>query len=145
MERGLSPEGANLSILKDVIAGLTGPVAGYLQRRQELRLERHKADLAVIQAAGERAARAVSEGLAADAAWELESLRAHSSGWKDEFVLLVLSSPLILCFFPSTAPAVLEGFRILDQTPGYFKLLVVAVFGAIYGLRMWRRQQYDTE
>lgn len=134
-----------MSVVKDIVAGLTGPVAGYFQRRAELRLERHKADIAVIQAAGERAAKAVSEGLAADAAWELESLRAHSSGWKDEFVLLVLSLPLIGCFIPKLAPHILTGFKILDETPSYFRLLVVAVFGAIYGLRMWRRQQYDTE
>jgi hypothetical protein len=49
------------------------------------------------------------------------------------------------CFIPSVAPHVLRGFEILDSTPSYFRLLVVVVFGAIYGVRMWRRQQYDTE
>jgi hypothetical protein len=132
-------------LVKAGIEAITGPVATYFTRRAELKLERHKADIAVIQASADRAARAVSEGLAADAAWELESLRAHAGGWKDEFVLAVLSLPLILCFFPQTAPAVLRGFEVLERTPGYFKLLVVAIFGAIYGLRMWRRQQYDTE
>jgi hypothetical protein len=134
-----------LNVIGKLGSGILAPVATYFTRRSEIALERHKADLAVIQASGERAARAVSEGLAADAAWELESLKAHTGGWKDEFVLAVLSLPLVLCFFPATAPAILAGFKVLDATPSYFKLLVVAVFGAIYGLRMWRRQQYDTE
>lgn len=138
-----------MSILGKILGAsaeaLVTPVMGYLTRRAELKAARHAAELAAVVAAGERAAKQISEGRAADAAWELESLKAHSSGWKDEFVLLVLSLPLVLCFFPQTAPAVLRGFEVLDKTPGYFKLLVVAVFGAIYGIRMWRRQQYDTE
>lgn len=134
-----------MNILKDVISGLTGPVATYFTRRAELKAARHQAELAAVVASGERAAKAISEGLAADAGWELESLKAHAGGWKDEFVLLVLSTPLVLCFFPATAPAVLEGFRVLDTTPAYFRLLILVVFGAVYGVRMWRRQQYDTK
>lgn len=133
-----------MNILGTILKGAADTAATFFTRRAEIKLERHKADLAVIVASGDRAARAVSEGLAADAAWELESLKAHSGGWKDEFVLAVLSAPLVLCFFPRTAPAVLEGFRVLETTPDYFKILVLSVFGAIYGLRMWRRQQSDT-
>lgn len=138
-----------MSILGKILGAsadlLVAPVVGYLTRRAELKAARHQAELAAVVAAGERAARAISEGLAADAGWELESLKAHASGWKDEFVLIVLSLPLVGCFIPSVAPHVLKGFEILDKTPSYFRLLVVVIFGAIYGLRMWRRQQYDTE
>lgn len=133
-----------MNILKDVIGGLAAPVLTYLTRRSEIKSAEHLAKLKAVEASGERASKAISEGLAADASWELESLRAHSGGWKDEFVLLVLSLPLVGCFIPSMQPAVLAGFEILDKTPSYFRLLVVAIFGAIYGIRMWRRQQYDT-
>jgi hypothetical protein len=132
-------------IFGGVAGAIVGPVAGYLTRRAELKAAKHQAELAAVVAAGERAAKAISEGLAADAGWELESLRAHAGGWKDEFVLVVLALPLVGCFIPSVAPHVLRGFEILDSTPSYFRLLVVVVFGAIYGVRMWRRQQYDTE
>lgn len=135
---------AGLGFIKAGLEALTGPVATYFTRRAELKSAEHLAKLAAVTASGERAAKAISEGLAADAAWELESLKAHAGSWKDDFVLLVLSTPLVLCFFPATAPAVLEGFRVLETTPSYFKLLVVSIFGAIYGLRMWRRQQSDT-
>jgi hypothetical protein len=134
-----------MNILKDVIGGLAAPVLTYLTRRGELKAAKHQAELAAGVASGERASKAISEGLAADAGWELESLKAHSGGWKDEFVLLVLALPLVGCFIPATQQAVLEGFKILDQTPSYFRLLIVVIFGAIYGVRMWRRQQYDTE
>ncbi len=132
-------------LLGSSVEAVISPLATYLTRRAELKAAAHQAELAAVVAAGERAAKAISEGLAADASWELESLKAHASGWKDEFVLLVLSIPLVLCFFPATAPSILRGFEILDKTPTYFRLLVVSIFGAIYGIRMWRRQQYDTE
>lgn len=138
-----------MSILGKILGAsadvLVKPITDLLTRRAELKAAKHQAELAAVVASGERAARAISEGLAADAGWELESLKAHAGGWKDEAVLIVLSVPLILCFFPGTAPAVLEGFGVLDKTPDYFKLLVVVIYGAIYGVRMWRRSQYDTE
>lgn len=133
------------SIIRGGLEAITGPVATYFTRRMELRQARFEAELKAAQAAGDRTAKLISEGLAADASWELESLKAHAGGWKDEFVLLVLSLPLVGCFIPSMQPAVLAGFEILDKTPSYFRLLVVSIFGAIYGIRMWRRQQYDTD
>jgi hypothetical protein len=134
-----------MNLLKLGLDAITGPVATYFTRRMELKEARHQAELALEKAKGERIAKAVSEGLSADATWELESLKAHTSGWKDEAVFIVLSLPLVGCFIPSMAPHVLRGFEILEKTPGYFRLLVLVVFGAIYGVRMWRRQQYDTE
>lgn len=137
-----------MSILGKILGAsaevLVTPVVGYLTRRAELKAARHQAELAAVVASGERAARAISEGLAADATWEMESLKVHSSGWKDEYVLIVLSLPLVGCFIPPMAPHVLRGFEILESTPGYFRLLVISIFGAIYSYRMWRRNQYDT-
>lgn len=73
-----------------------------------------------------------------DAAWEQASIA--NSGWKDEFVLLVLSIPLVLVFLPITAPSVLAGFAILEQTPEWYRWLAVMIYAATYGIRVWRRQ-----
>jgi hypothetical protein len=133
-----------MNILKSLIEGVTGPVATYVTRRMELKAQEHQNKLEYLKAQGDRSAKLISEGLACDATWELESLRAHSAGWKDELVLLVLTTPLVLCFIPGTAPYVLQGFNILAQTPDWFRWLVFIIFSAIYGIRIWRRQQSDT-
>ena len=73
-----------------------------------------------------------------DNSWELEQIR--NSGWKDEFVLILLSIPLILCFHPETVMYVELGFAALDKTPDWYQWLILAVFAAIYGIRIWRRK-----
>lgn len=72
-----------------------------------------------------------------DAAWELEQIK--NSGWKDEYVLVLLSIPLVLVFIPPMAPYVLTGFSVLGQCPGWYQLLTCSVFAATYGIRWWRR------
>jgi hypothetical protein len=115
-----------------------------MTRRMEIKAQEHQNKIELLKAQGERAAKAVSEGLAADAAWELESLRAHAGGWKDEFVLIVLSIPLVLCFFPQGAPIVAAGFASLGSTPLWYQTALVSVFLATYGIRWYRRTQSDT-
>lgn len=130
------------SILKGGLEAITGPVATYFTRRAELSQARFEAKLAAETAKGERQARLISEGLAADATWELEQIR--NAGWKDEAGYLAFLAPLVLCFIPPAAPHVLEGFRILGTTPLWFQVASVAVLLAPFGIRTYRRQQYDT-
>ena len=73
-----------------------------------------------------------------DHAWELEQIR--NSGWKDEYVLLLLSIPLPLVFIPYTQDAVLEGFAILETTPDWYRWLMIMICAATYGIRVWRRK-----
>lgn len=124
--------------------GIVEPVANYYTRKQELRQARFEAQLKAEQAAGDRRAQLIREGLAADSTWELESIRAHAGGWKDEFVLLVLSAPLIMCFIPGLAPYVKAGFDALAVTPWWYPTATLSVFLATYGIRWWRRQISDT-
>ena len=126
------------TIVAKLIGGAAPKVADYYIKRQELK---HQRELAKIEGkiAYEKAktARAeASEGR--DHEWELESIR--NSGWKDEWVLVLLSIPLVLVFIPSTQGYVLEGFRVLDTTPEWYRWLTLMIFAAIYGIRVWRRK-----
>lgn len=120
------------TVTKAVIGdGLGNNIVEYLKRKAELKQALHERKLELIK-----------EGLHADAAWEIEQIR--NSGWKDEWVLILLSLPLIGVFIPKMQPYVLRGFEILNQTPSWYRWLVLIIFGAIYGVRIWRRQQTDT-
>lgn len=74
-----------------------------------------------------------------DHEWELESIR--NSGWKDEWVLIILSIPMVLSFIPMTVQYVTDGFDALALTPDWYQFLTVTIFGATFGLRLWRRRQ----
>lgn len=130
--------------LKELLGAAAAPVADYLKRRQEFKHEERQQERTIRAAAVERQVELIKAGLHADATWELESLKAHSAGWKDEAVLILLSIPLVLVFVPATAAAVLRGFEILAQTPQWYRWLILLIFTAIYGIRIWRRQQSDT-
>lgn len=65
-----------------------------------------------------------------------ESIKDMKDSWKDEYVLLIHSAPLILSFVPSTQPYIEKGFQIIDNTiPSWFVALYVGMVVTIYGLR----------
>ena len=128
------------TIISKLVGTLPETVVGYYTKKKELEQEvtleklRGKAEY-------ERAKTArASESEGRDADWELESIR--NSGWKDEWVLILLSIPLILVFFPYPwgAPAVLEGFAVLETTPDWYRWLVMMIYAAVFGIRVWRRK-----
>jgi hypothetical protein len=57
------------------------------------------------------------------------------TSWKDEYLTILLSVPLILAFLPSTQEAVLKGFETLDKTPQWYMMLVTGIVAGVFGLR----------
>lgn len=117
-------------------------IGNYVNRRMEIKAQDRQQERAIKAAMVERKIELIKEGMHADAAWEVEQIK--NSGWKDELVIIVLTIPLVLVFIPKTAPYVLTGFQILEQTPDWYRWLVMLIFTAVYGIRLWRRQITDT-
>jgi magnesium-transporting ATPase (P-type) len=68
--------------------------------------------------------------------WDIEMARASASSWKDEYWTVILSIPLILCFFPDTAPYIKEGFETLKSSvPEWYIAAVGAAIAAAFGYR----------
>jgi hypothetical protein len=147
-----------MSILS-VLGIVVKPVGDYLNKRQEIKAEKdryeaeerlrmHEVKLASL----DRQKELFKEGLAADANWEMEFAKQAASSWKDEYTLLVVSIPAILCFIPDRfddwkggAYYVQHGMEALGSTPVWYQVMFVSIFMATYGIRMYRRTQYDTE
>lgn len=125
------------SIVSAVLGKLVPSVSGYLTKRQELKqsveLEKLRGKNAYELAKTARAEN--SEGR--DHEWEIESIR--NSGYKDEWVLFLISIPMVLSFIPAGQVYVVEGFKALEGTPDWYRFLVMSIFGAVYGIRLWRR------
>ena len=68
----------------------------------------------------------------------MQSIR--NSGWKDEYILILLSIPMVLSFVPFTVGYVQMGFAALSQTPEWYRWLIMLIFTAVYGIRVWRRE-----
>jgi hypothetical protein len=125
-----------------IVASSAAVVTDYLKARAEIKSRERTRKLELEDAIHARRVELIKQGLAADASWE--ELQIRSSGWKDEYVLIVLSIGMIGCFVPGCAPYVLAGFAALSQTPNWYQWLIVLIFTAVYGIRIYRRQQSDT-
>jgi hypothetical protein len=130
-----------VGIFANILSAATGNAGGlfdFFKRKAELKQELELTKLKSEIDAEAKWAEWRTQNITADAAWESQSIA--NSGWKDEYVLVLLSIPLILVFIPWTAQYVLQGFQILAQTPDWYRWLVVMIFAAVYGIRVWRRQ-----
>ena len=121
------------------LAGAFGEeVAGYYRDKQRLK---HELKLEQIRTKVElQKARTVASQASEDRDARWEELSIKNSGWKDEWVLVLLSIPLVLCFLPWTVVYVQMGFSALAQTPDWYQWLIMIIFTAIYGIRLWRRK-----
>ena len=125
-----------------LLSGVPQAIADYFNKRQEIASVEKLREMEYQEAVHQRRVDLIKQGLHADATWELEQIR--SAGWKDEYVLIVLSIPLVGCFIPGLAPYVEIGFKALSYTPTWYQFLLPLIFGAVFGVRIWRRQQSDT-
>ena len=125
-------------IIGSLLGTVPSEVIGYYKEKRKLQ---HEASLEKLRGKIEyekMKTQRASESEGRDHDWELESIR--NSGWKDEWVLILLSIPLVLVFIPYTQPYVMDGFATLEQTPDWYRWLILLIFTAIYGIRIWRRR-----
>ena len=67
--------------------------------------------------------------------WEKIMAQGSQSSWKDEYFVIILSLPLILCWIPGAEGWVERGFEQLDKAPDwYFYSLGIAI-SASFGVR----------
>tara|TARA_R110002020_G_scaffold249275_1_gene463198 strand:+ start:918 stop:1289 length:372 start_codon:yes stop_codon:yes gene_type:complete len=67
--------------------------------------------------------------------WETLQARNAGQSWKDEYLVILFSIPLILAFIPATVPYVMDGFAALEQMPDWYKYSLSVIVGASFGVR----------
>jgi hypothetical protein len=110
----------------------------------ELAAEKQRRADELLEATHKRQVELIAQGLAADASWEMEFARQAATSWKDEYTLIAISAPALLCFIPGYAKHVAAGFAALGQTPIWYQTIFCIMFCATVGVRFWRRNQSDT-
>lgn len=104
-----------------------------LEKQQEYELLKldHEAKVSIANAKLEMA----KQGQIIDADLDKASMEDMRSSWKDEFVLMVFITPMILAFIPETAPYSLKGFEIVKEMPDWYVALIIGMVVVIYGMR----------
>src|SRR5210317_291765 len=73
----------------------------------------------------------------ADSLADWEKIQAQNAGtsWKDEWLTLLFSIPLIMAFIPSMVPYVDKGFEVLKGMPTWYQYALSVVVAASFGIR----------
>jgi hypothetical protein len=74
----------------------------------------------------------------ARAQMDVEAMKGMAFSWKDEYLLLLFSIPLILCFIPVSVPWVTAGFAVLHTLPLWYQWAITGMVAATFGLRTWK-------
>ncbi|MBU2714369.1 hypothetical protein [Zooshikella harenae] len=113
-------------MISTIITAITSLFQTYLTHKQ------HKAELK--QAIHNKQLDEIQQGNIS--ASELDSLSIQSRGWKDDFLLIVTVTPLVLCFVPEMAEHIKSGFEALNTSvPEWYMLALALVYIDTFGFR----------
>ncbi len=123
-----------LSVLLGPVVELVKTVAGGFldsaKAKRDLKAAQQQTKLAIeLKRAG------------ADIDWDKQAMINAGNSWKDEYLLIIFSPPLVMAFVPGLAPYVLEGFRVLAETPDWYKGAIALMVAASFGMRAYAQRQ----
>jgi hypothetical protein len=113
-----------------LISPLIGLASSFIKGKQDLAKVKQKAKLVGITADAE-IKRKVASG---DLAWDQTMAQASGSSWKDEYLTILVSIPIILSFIGYEDVA-MRGFVALEAMPTWFQTAVGVVFAASFGVK----------
>ena len=67
--------------------------------------------------------------------WDLEMAKGSQSSWKDEWLVILFSIPLILAFIPGMEEVVANGFAQLESMPQWYQYSLGVIVAASFGVR----------
>ena len=71
-----------------------------------------------------------------DIDWDLAAIRATQGSWKDEYVLILFSIPLVLSFCGEWGRAIVaDGFQALSGMPDWYQYSLGVIVAASFGVR----------
>ena len=67
--------------------------------------------------------------------WETVAQQNAGNSWKDEWLTVLFSLPLVMCFIPSAVPYVKQGFIVLQEMPTWYQYMLSVIVAASFGVR----------
>ena len=124
-----------LSGLVTLGSAIVSGISGYFKDKNEIKKVQVEADKLLIMAEAESKAKRLEREAEQDYDLDKISMMAMEKSWKDEFLLILFSIPIAMCFFPDYRQYVEDGFKTLNIIPEWFMYIYVAMIVVIYGLR----------
>ena len=114
---------------------LISPIASLAGTWLEGKVETKKAETATKVAKAKAEAVIMEKKATGEIDWDLEMARGSQSSWKDEWLVILLSIPLILAFIPGMEEVVANGFSQLEAMPQWYQYSIGVIVAASFGVR----------
>ena len=114
---------------------LISPIASLAGTWLEGKVETKKAETASKVAKAKAEAVIMEKKATGEIDWDLEMARESQSSWKDEWLVILFSIPLILAFIPGMEEVVANGFSQLEAMPQWYQYSIGVIVAASFGVR----------
>ena len=114
---------------------LIGPIANIAGSWIDGKVEETKAASTVKVAKAKAEAAIMEKKATGEIDWDIEMARGASSSWKDEWLTVLFSIPLILAFIPGMEDVVANGFARLQEMPEWYQYSLGVIVAASFGVR----------
>ena len=118
-----------------MLAALIGPIADLAGTWMSGKVEEKKAQSATKVAKAQAEAIVMQKKATGEIDWDLQMAKGSQSSWKDEWLTILFSIPLILAFTPGMEDLVRNGFQQLEQMPEWYQYSLGVIVAASFGVR----------
>lgn len=125
-----------------IIGAVTNTVGGYLKGKQAIADAKLKGQLVEIKAEAETKLaiakgqiRMAEEGQMQNFNLDHVAMKNMEKSYKDELILIVFMTPMVLAFIPSMDIYALRGFEVIQQMPEWYQYTLIGMVVVIYGMR----------
>ena len=114
---------------------LIGPIANIAGSWIDGKVEQTKAKAATNVAKAKAEAIIMEKKATGEIDRDLEMAKGSHSSWKDEWLVILFSIPLILAFIPGMEDVVRNGFEQLNKMPQWYQYSLGVIVAASFGVR----------
>jgi len=114
---------------------LIGPIADLAGTWLNGKVEKSKAETGAKVARAKAEATVMERRATGELDWDLEMAKGSQSSWKDEWLTILFSIPLIMAFIPGMEEVVANGFAQLQTMPEWYQYSLGVIVAASFGVR----------
>jgi hypothetical protein len=119
-----------------MLQALIGPVGSLLGTWLEGKVETKKAETVAKVATAKAEATIMEKKATGEIDWNLEMAKGSQNSWKDEWLTILFSVPLVLAFCGDWGRQVVtDGFSALETMPEFYRYTLGVIVAASFGVR----------
>ena len=120
-----------------MLQALIGPVSNLAGAWLKGKADKQAADTNLKLVEAEAKATIMKSAATSEADWEKIMAQGTQSSWKDEYLVLLFSIPLILAFLPFewADDAVANGFAALEKMPDWYSYTLGVIVASSFAVR----------